>query len=221
MMPDFDSAAAWYDANAAEFIRGADAADTAPDRRRFLDLLRERSRPRVLDVGCGSGRDLAAFEAAGCHVTGIDPSAAMIAECRRRLSPAARLHQSGLLDFDGPAGAWDGVWAMGSLHHLPLDLQVAAWMRIARMLAPGGTALAWVKSPWPGHACEVLDRRGRVMSLSRVSDGRRFAQPAADRFGATVQARMISRRDSAGQETYWTEILFVRDQIGDWSMPAR
>ena len=44
---------------------------------------------RVLDVGCGSGRDLAMLADLGCAVVGVEPSAAMRAEAER-LHPSLR-----------------------------------------------------------------------------------------------------------------------------------
>ncbi|HLJ80668.1 MAG TPA: class I SAM-dependent methyltransferase [Ktedonobacterales bacterium] len=43
-------------------------------------------RARVLEVGSGTGRTAAALAMAGCHVVGIEPSAAMRAGCARRLA---------------------------------------------------------------------------------------------------------------------------------------
>lgn len=81
--PDFTKSHAWYDANPEVFAAGVDRLDTSADRRRFLSKL--RGERRVLDVGCGTGRDLEAFVPAGCKVAGLDPSAAMLDLCRRRL----------------------------------------------------------------------------------------------------------------------------------------
>lgn len=43
-------------------------------------------RARVLEVGSGTGRTAAALAMVGCHVVGIEPSAAMRAGCARRLA---------------------------------------------------------------------------------------------------------------------------------------
>src|SRR5438477_5012554 len=39
---------------------------------------------KVLVIGCGSGRDLFAFAERGCHVTGVDPSAAALRIARQK-----------------------------------------------------------------------------------------------------------------------------------------
>ena len=45
-----------------------------------------RPSDRVLLIGCGSGRDLLALRQRGCDVTGLEQSAALADEARRRLS---------------------------------------------------------------------------------------------------------------------------------------
>lgn len=46
---------------------------------------------RILDVGCGTGRHARAFAEAGRHVTGVDLSADMLAEARRRCAGLANV----------------------------------------------------------------------------------------------------------------------------------
>ena len=61
----------------------------------------------VLELGCGSGRILLPIAEAGCHITGIDISEHMLAQCRRKLQrlPApvqdrVQLVQSSIASFD-------------------------------------------------------------------------------------------------------------------------
>jgi S-adenosylmethionine-diacylgycerolhomoserine-N-methlytransferase len=58
---------------------------------------------RVLDVGCGTGHNLAALAASGAQVTGVEPSPAMLEAARRRVE---RLHLPVALD-SRPYGAHD------------------------------------------------------------------------------------------------------------------
>ena len=50
---------------------------------------------RVLDLGCGDGRDAACFAALGHHVLGLDACGEAVARARTRGSPA-RFHQGTL-----------------------------------------------------------------------------------------------------------------------------
>jgi SAM-dependent methyltransferase len=56
--------------------------------------LRRSGRLRVLDIGCGAGRNAVPLAAAGCHVLGVDLSRPMLASAAARVGnavPAARL----------------------------------------------------------------------------------------------------------------------------------
>jgi len=60
---------------------------------------------RVLDVGCGTGSLACLLAAKGCRVTGIDVSAAMLAQADQRLREAGLadrvfLHEIGAVDLD-------------------------------------------------------------------------------------------------------------------------
>src|SRR3989344_9680523 len=48
---------------------------------KFISLLIGK---KILDAGCGSGRDLQYFNEEGLDVTGIDISKGMLRECKRR-----------------------------------------------------------------------------------------------------------------------------------------
>jgi len=207
---DFSQSACWYDDNAASFISGADPLDTGPDMRRFLDLLPVKVSPRILDIGCGSGRDLEAFQALGCRIGGIDPSAAMIGNCRARLKGEVMLEQTDLGGLFMPPASWDGVWAMASLLHIPLSGQEQAWCTIAHHLAPGGAAMAWVKAPKDVDAREFMDERGRPMCHYGSETALLLTERASMRYQASVTVDRIVRLDSRGDETIWTEILMQR-----------
>jgi len=54
------------------------------EKARLLSLLDVSAGSRVLDVGCGAGHDLAALTGMGASAVGVDTSAHMLAESRRR-----------------------------------------------------------------------------------------------------------------------------------------
>jgi SAM-dependent methyltransferase len=102
---------------------------------------------RVLDLGCGPGRDLDFLAQLGCRVAGLDLSAGMLAEARRRMPDtdpgSADLVRADLVRPPFAAGCFDGVWACASLLHLPKAHLPAALAEIARLLPrPGVLYLA-------------------------------------------------------------------------------
>ena len=124
----------YYDTNATRFV--ADTADVE-----FGELQREFARRlprggRVLDLGCGSGRDSLAFLKAGFEVDAVDGSAQMV-EAASGLTGLPVAHAL-FSDYE-PKGPYDGIWACSSLLHVPAAELPGIISKYARALAPGGT----------------------------------------------------------------------------------
>ena len=114
---------------------------------RSFDLLEPRPGARLLDVGCGTGDDVLALVSRvlpGGRVTGIDASAAMIEEARRRVGPAAGpavdLRVGDATDLDLGDATIDGCRVERTLQHLHRPAGAVAEM--ARVTRPGGRVVA-------------------------------------------------------------------------------
>ena len=129
--------AGWYDRRAASFAAATADLDRAEACARFL--ARVPAGGRILDAGCGAGRDSARFLAGGYAVTACDLSPEMARLARERTGLAVLV-----ADFTAPAWgpAFHGVWAMASLLHLPRAAVGAAVAGLVRALLPGGVLLA-------------------------------------------------------------------------------
>jgi len=78
---------------------------------------------RILDAGCGSGRDSLAFMRKGYQVVSIDASGEMVAAASRLTGQSAVLMRFDEVAFDGE---FDADWACASLLHVARrDLQSA------------------------------------------------------------------------------------------------
>ena len=79
---------------------------------------------RVLEIGCGHGRPIAvALAAAGQRVTGIDPSAQMVAEARQAV-PGQDFHQMTLVELE-ETDTFDGACCFFSLLCMdPIELRI-------------------------------------------------------------------------------------------------
>jgi SAM-dependent methyltransferase len=123
-------------------------------RRLAVDTVRAYSSPRVLDVGCGSGR-IGEFllDAGGAHYVGIDFSEPMIELARERLKRFGARVELITDDFLTAAveGRFDVVLALGLFDYLPNAGDFAR--RMFELCAPGGCVIgsfpAWsaVKGP--------------------------------------------------------------------------
>jgi SAM-dependent methyltransferase len=132
---------AYYDQHANEFIERTAGLSMAHLYEPFLALVPAGG--RILDAGCGSGRDAAEFARRGFSVTAFDGSAQMarLASARTGLSV---LH----LTFDAIdwRDEFDGVWASASLLHVPSHQFGDALRRLAQALRTGGVLFVSVKA---------------------------------------------------------------------------
>jgi SAM-dependent methyltransferase len=123
----------FYDENAEDFFQRSVDADMARGHADFTALAAPGG--RILDAGCGSGRDSLAFARLGFRVTPMEASA--------KLAALASAH-TGLpvevMTFDQIAWReeFDGVWACASLLHVPRAELPAAVTRLRDALVPGG-----------------------------------------------------------------------------------
>jgi 2-polyprenyl-3-methyl-5-hydroxy-6-metoxy-1,4-benzoquinol methylase len=121
-------------------------------RRALEPWLAVRAGMRVLDVGCGVGRWGRTLAARGAHVTGVDLSATMIAEARRRahrsgLSQHCRFLVQDLAELD-TGETYELIVGVTVLQHVlePRRLR-AALERMAAHLAPGGRMVLLEAAP--------------------------------------------------------------------------
>ncbi len=104
---------------------------------------------KVLDVGCGTGMQLVAYQAAGCHVAGIDASPSMLGVAGRRLGEAARLDLGDAADMPYSDGSFDLVLATTVLHEMGPGARRAVLGEMLRVLEPEGRILLVDFEPGP------------------------------------------------------------------------
>jgi SAM-dependent methyltransferase len=123
----------FYDDHTDEYVSGTVDVDMESLYRPFLELVPEGG--KILDAGCGSGRDTKALLDRGYQVTAIDASANMV-EATTRLTgqPAKQMRFQGLEDQN----EFDAIWACASLLHVSLDEFDEVLERFAVALRPGG-----------------------------------------------------------------------------------
>lgn len=132
-MPPTNPTLAYYDANAATFVAGTVDACMDGLLDAFCELL--PSGARVLDWGCGSGRDSRSMRERGFAVTSTDASAVMCEEALR--ATGTHVRQEGFLEL-ADVSTYDGIWASASLLHLRRDELPRAFELARRALVPGG-----------------------------------------------------------------------------------
>jgi len=122
-----------------------------------VELLNASPGERILDLGCGDGILTAKFAEMGCHIVGVDGSAAQI-EAARKLGLDARLMDGEKLCFDGE---FDAVFSNAALHWMrnPEAVISGVW----RALRPNGRFVA----EFGGHGCVAKIKKALVGALNR------------------------------------------------------
>lgn len=98
-------------------------------------LLAERAPGVVLDAPCGTGRYFPLVTAAGWSVVGVDQSAGMLDQARRR-ALASELHHVGLQEIDVVA-RFDAAMTIDGMEHVPPDDWPVVLATVHRTLRPG------------------------------------------------------------------------------------
>jgi SAM-dependent methyltransferase len=164
-----------------------------------------RPNSKILDIGFGSGRDLAVLAAMGHECYGVDPTEELIAIAQQTHPELlGRLCRAALPDMVPPfGGGFGGVLCSAVLMHLPSDHLDAATAAINHCLRPGGRLLYSVP-------CKRLD----VVAENRDANGRLFLPDQDDRIQTLFQNQgfaLVSswtNADSMGRDAVeWKSVL--------------
>jgi SAM-dependent methyltransferase len=153
-------------------------------RKLAVDTVAAYNAPRVLDVGCGSGR-IGEFvlEAGASHYVGVDVSAPMIEMSRARLERFAGRNELIVDDFlTAPLeGPFEVILAVGLFDYLPEPHRFSR--RMFDLTAPGGCVVgsfptwSWLKGParkvryeWIGN-CPIFNYSRRELELMFGASG--------------------------------------------------
>src|SRR6185295_15943098 len=96
---------------------------------------------RILDFGCGPGRDLAAFRALGHEAIGLEGSPALAAMAREHGS--CEVWEQDFLALKLPASRFDGIFANASLFHVPRQELPRVLRELRSCLTPRGVLFSY------------------------------------------------------------------------------
>ena len=186
----------FYDTHSEEFAQAANTADMRRDYERFLKYVPQGG--TIVDMGCGSGRDLKFFRESGYAASGVDASEGM---CRvaREYSGCNVVHCDAL-SWTSPSKI-DAIWANGSLLHLHIDEIITFLKTKSLFLKAGGILYFSMKAGIP----EGFDEKGRHFTP--------FSEAIVE--GALADGKLeIAERwtegDSLGREGFHWEAVILR-----------
>lgn len=128
-----DSNIEYYNTNAASFVAGTQNVDMSLWRDKFETYVSDGS--RILDAGCGSGRDSKAFIQHGFSVVAFDASREMRKAASELIGQEVWQMKFEELSFDEE---FDGIWACASLLHVSYEELPGVMKKLKKALKPKG-----------------------------------------------------------------------------------
>jgi SAM-dependent methyltransferase len=101
-------------------------------------LLGDLDGARVLDVGCGAGRNTRWFAEQGATVDGIDLAKDLLDQQRPTMPETVTLTPLDVLRDPLPGRAYDVVYDSGCFHHIAPHRRITYLQRVLPLVRPGG-----------------------------------------------------------------------------------
>ncbi len=168
-----------------------------------LNIL-QPSKPRIIDLGCGDGRDTAYFRGKGLDVTGIDLSKEMINIARKK-HPECTFLQMDMRDTIFPDNTFNCAWASASLIHIPKKELSHVEKEIYRILEPNGLFAFNFK---------IGEGEGYEKTETMEDKKRYFAYYTLDEMKRTLNLFDIVESKKCPSEVFGTEFMYCWARAG-------
>ncbi len=211
-----------YSANAAQIARTHLAAGKGVARH-FAQAFAPGD--RILDVGAGAGRDLAALVSEGFTAYGVEPVGAMRDQALAAFPQLDGLLVGGALPdgidalkdqlgspFDAP---FDGLVCSAVLQHLPRGELFDAVFRLRGLLRDGGRMLVSIPVERPGVDDTGRDKLGRLFTGLQPGEFELLCQ----RVGFRTIGRWSDPDSAQRFGMRWAVLLFELEHAGDGLSP--
>ena len=106
-----------YEFNSESYQIGTVDHDVSQNYMALLDSIESEIPFKILDFGCGPGRDLQYFKSLGHIPTGIEGSETFVKVARSSIG--CDVHHMDFINLDLPQFEYDGIFANATLFHIP------------------------------------------------------------------------------------------------------
>jgi len=180
----------YYQDNAQTFFDGTVNVDMSSLYETFTRHLAPGA--RVLDAGCGSGRDAKAFLEMGYQLEAFDASSAMVELAREHSGLPVQVKTFADVEWKEE---FDGIWCCASLLHVPAAELLEVMRRLADALKPGGV---WYVSFKYGDGEREVDGR-RFTDMDEV----KLHVLMQDVAGIKITELRLTRDNRPGRDEIW------------------
>lgn len=200
-----DSTISYYDHAAENLIPSYETADMAELYSFLLSNLSPQS--KVLDIGFGSGRDLAFLQNNGFNIWGIDPSKKFVDHTKERFNNISdHFFKASLPDLDVPnelLHSFDSVILIAVWMHLPREMYAESIKSLCSLLEPkGNVILSYSITPRTGETERYFEK---------VDQG--MLQTLFEEHGCT-KVNTITNKDGIGErEIIWVTEAYRYDKF--------
>lgn len=196
-----DKTLQYYIDNAEEYAQKTAEVDMS----NVLDVFVRKipAKGRILDLGCGSGRDSKTFIGMGYTVTALDGSTELcrIASDYTGLSVRCLMFQD--LDYDN---AFEGIWACSSLHHLSRDQLNETLPKVIRALKPGGILYTCFKY---GES-DYIDEKERHFTCATEQSVYNLVEVVRDDIDINEMNVWITGDNLNGRDLRWVNVIVAK-----------
>lgn len=188
----------YYNDNSAVFFEETVGADVTPLHERFLKYVPEGG--KILDLGCGSGRDVKAFMERGYVADGVDRSEEL---CKLASEyTGVKIRQMDFAQLDAVA-EYDAIWACASLLHVPCEELPKIIELMRRALKPSGVMyMSYKYGDYEG------DRDGRFFNDMTEE---KFAGVFTDIEGLSLIEEWYSEDVRRGKDVKWYNVILSKE----------
>jgi SAM-dependent methyltransferase len=130
----------YYRKNANKYVQETVSVDMSGLYRSFLELIPKHS--RILDLGCGSGRDTKKFIELGYDVLAIDPIEEFVEFSSKYTGQKTLLMKAEDIEFEDD---FEGIWACASILHIEPENMPMVLRKLYKALRKNGVLFISVK----------------------------------------------------------------------------